>query len=323
MHPFVVNAAAAFSLFAIPVAGYAQAAEMSQVGTLFPPVIHKTFRIEMFRRGLQDLGYVEGKNYVLESRLTGKQDFYRPDLAKELVSLGVDVIVTSEVAGGRAARKATETIPIVVLNCDPYHLLVETLARPGGNVTGQTCMTAETTPKKLELFKMAIPHMSRVAYLYNPKQPGPTLGLKLAREAARSLRITVHPFEVSDAGDFEQAFKKISGQKFDGLFVHHDFITASQRPRILEFAARKKLPAMYGFGSWVRAGGLMSYGTNLAAMYRRAGRQVAKILGGEKPADLPIEQPTTFELFVNPKTAKALGITFSKSILLRVDKVIE
>jgi len=323
MHPFVVNAAAAFSLFAIPVAGYAQAAEMSLVGTLFPPVIHKTFRIEMFRRGLQDLGYVEGKNYVLESRLTGKQDFYRPDLAKELVSLDVDVIVTSEVAGGRAARKATETIPIVVLNCDPYHLLVETLARPGGNVTGQTCMTSETTPKKLEFFKMAIPHLARVAYLYNPKQPGPTLGLRLAETAGRSLGFTVHPVEVSDAGDFKQAFATITSEQVDGIFVYHDFVTAGQRPRIIEFAAQSKLPAMYGFGSWTRAGGLMSYGTNLAAMYRRAGRQVAKILGGESPANMPVEQPTTFEFIVNLKTAKALGITIPQSVLLRVDEVIE
>ena len=323
MHRLIVIIAAVLSFVVTLLTTGAEAGKVYRVGTLFPPVIHETYRIEMFRKGLQDLGYVEGQNFVLESRLTGKQDFYRPELAKELVSSGVDVIATSEVAGGRAARQATETIPIVVINCDPYHLLVESLARPGGNVTGQSCMTAETTPKKLEFFKMAIPHLTRVAYLYNPKQPGPTLGLKLAQEATRSLQITVHPVEVSDARDFEQAFTKIGGGNFDGLFVHHDFITASQRTRILGFAARSKLPAMYGFGSWVHAGGLMSYGTNLAAMYRRGGRQVAKILGGEKPADLPFEQPTTFDLIVNLKTAKALGITIPESVLSRVDEVIE
>ncbi len=323
MRPLIVIVTVAISLLVIPVAGDAYAADMHRVGTLFPPVIHKTFRIEVFQQGLRDLGYVEGENYVLESRLTGKQDFYRPGLAKELVSSGVDVIVTSEIAGGRAAKEATETIPIVVLNCDPYDVLVETLARPGGNVTGQTCMTSETTPKKLEFFKMAIPHLARVAYLYNPKQPGPTLGLRLAETAGRSLGFTVHPVEVSDAGDFKQAFAKITSEQVDGIFVYHDFVTAGQRPRIIEFAAQSKLPAMYGFGSWTRAGGLMSYGTNLAAMYRRAGRQVAKILGGETPANMPVEQPTTFEFIVNLKTAKALGITSPQSALIRVDEVIE
>ncbi len=234
---------------------------------------------------------------------------------------GVDVIVTIEIAGGQAARQATDTIPIVVVNCDPFQELVESLARPGGNVTGQSCMNAELTPKKLELFKGAVPSLAHVAFLYNPKQPGPTLGLKLAQEAARSLRITVDPIEVTDVTDFEPAFTKIARGYFDGLFVYHDFVTASQQSQIIQFAARTKLPAMYGFRGWVDAGGLLSYGTNLHAMFHRAGTQVAKILSGGKPADLAVEQPTTFELVINLKTAKSLGLMVPPAVLAWADEV--
>ena len=316
--------AVAVVLFAAPLAAEAQqAGKVNRVGTLFPPLVHQSYRIEEFRQGLRDQGYVEGKNLVLDSRPIDPDNFYRPDLAKELVTRGVDVIVTMEIAGGQAARHATESTPIVVLNCDPFKLLVASLARPGGNVTGQSCMSAELTPKRLELFKAAIPHLRRVAFLYNPKQPGPTLSLQLAREAAQSLQITVHPIEVSNIADFEPAFTKIQREHFDGLIVYQDFVTAGRRPQIIEFAARSKLPAIYQFRDWVDAGGLISYGANLHAMYRRAGLQVSKILSGVKPADLPVEQPTSFELVVNLKAAKALGLTIPQSLMLRADQVIE
>jgi putative ABC transport system substrate-binding protein len=300
-----------------------QVGKVYRVGTLFPPIVHDSFRIEALRQGLRDRGYVEGQNLALESRRTGAENFFRPDLAQELVRMGVDVIVAIEIAGGQAARQATETIPIVVVNCDPFQQLVVTLARPGGNVTGQTCMNAELTPKKLELFKGAVPHLARVAFLYNPTQPGPTLGLKLAQEAARSLGITVRPVEVGDGADFEQAFTKIAREHVDGLFVYHDFVTTSHQSQIIAFAARTKLPVMYGFRGWVDAGGLLSYGTNLRAMFGRAGGQVAKILSGATPADLPIEQPTTFELIINMKTTKALGLVIPPSLLAWADEVIE
>ncbi|MBI2750896.1 MAG: ABC transporter substrate-binding protein [Burkholderiales bacterium] len=314
----------ALAVLAAPFAAEAQQkGKVYRVGTLFPPLIHQSFRIEEFRQALRDHGYVEGQNFVLESRLIDPENFYRPDLAKELVSAGVDVIVTMEIAGGQAARQATETTPIVVVNCDPFRLLVASLARPGGNVTGQSCMSSELTPKRLELFKMAVPHLSRVAFLYNPKQTGPVLSLQFAQEAARSLGITVHPVEVRNVADFDQAFTKIAREHFDGLVVYQDFLTASQRPQIIDFAARTKLPAVYQFREWVDAGGFVSYGTNLRGMYRRAGVQVAKILSGVKPADLPIEQPVTFELIVNMKTARALGLTIPQSVLLRADEVIQ
>jgi putative ABC transport system substrate-binding protein len=300
-----------------------QAAKVYRIGTLFPPVIHQSFRIEAFLQALRDHGYVEGRNFILESQLTDAERFDRPDLAQALVRAGVDVIVTIEIAGGQAARQATATIPIVVLNCDPHQQLVASLARPGGNVTGQSCMNSELTPKKLEMFKEVVPHLARVAFLYNPKQPGPTLGLQLAQEAARSLRITVHPVEVSHPADFERAFNEITRERFDGLFVYHDFVTASQRPQILEFAARIQLPAFYGYREWVEAGGLVSYGPNLRAMFGRAGRQVAKLLNGTTPAELPIEQPTAFELVVNLKTAQALGLTIPPTVLFQADEVIK
>ncbi len=320
----VIFFALALGLVVVPSpVGAQQADKVYRVGTLFPPIVHESFRFEALRQAIRERGYLEGQNLVLESRRTDAENFYRPDLANELVRAGVDVIVTIEIAGGQAAKQATTTIPIVVVNCDPFQQLVGSLARPGGNVTGQTCMNAELTPKRLDLFKGVFPHLARVAFLYNPKQPGPTLGLKLAQEAARSLRVTVRPIEVVDSADFEQAFGKIVREHVDGLFVYHDFVTASQQARIIAFAARAKLPAMYGFRGWVDAGGLISYGTNLPAMFGRAGGQVAKILGGATPADLPIEQPTTFELIINMKAAKALGLTVPSSILVRANEVIK
>jgi putative ABC transport system substrate-binding protein len=298
-------------------------AKVYRVGTLVPPVFHQSFRFEEVRQALRERGYVEGQNFVLETRLTDEETFYRPDLANELVRTGVDVIVTMEVAGGQAAQQASSTVPIVVLNCDPHRQLVASLARPGGNVTGQSCMNSELTPKRLELFKAAAPRLSRVVFLYNPKQPGPSLALTLAQDAARSLGITVHPVEVSAVQDFHSAFARITRERFDGLYVYHDLVTASRRPDIVEFARQAKLPAMYAYRDWVDAGGLVSYGPSLRAMFGRAGTQVAKILSGVKPSDLPVEQPTVLELAINLKAARNLGLTIPPSILARADQIIE
>jgi putative ABC transport system substrate-binding protein len=317
----------ALAIFAAPLAAPAQPAasgtKVYRIGTLVPPVFHTSFRFEELRQALRERGYVEGQNFVLESRLTDEETFYRPDLATDLVRAGVDVIVTMEVAGGQAARQASSTVPIVVLNCDPHRQLVASLARPGGNVTGQSCMNAELTAKRLELFKAAIPHLGRVAFLYNPKQPGPSLAVTMAQEAARSLGIIVRPVEVSAVADLQSAFARITKEPVDGLYVYHDLVTASRRPDIVEFARLAKLPAMYAYRDWVDAGGLISYGPNLRAMFGRAGTQVAKILSGAKPADLPVEQPTILELAINVKAAKALGVTIPPQILARADQIIE
>ena len=300
-----------------------QGDKVYRVGTLFPSVVHKSFRMDEIRKALLEHGYAEGRNLIFESRLTGDNDFYRPDLAKELVDSRVDLIVTIEITGGQAASQATSTIPTIVLNCDPHEQLVASLARPGGNVTGQSCMNAELTPKKLEVFRTAVPHMTRVAFLYNPRQPGPVLGLKLAQDAARSLRLVVQPVEVTGGADFDAAFERIAKGRFDGMYVYHDFVTAGHRADIIAFAARTKLPAFYGYRDWVDAGGLMSYGPDLRAMFARAGRQAARILSGTKAADLPVEQPTKFDLFVNTKTARTLGLTIPASVLLQAGAVIE
>jgi putative tryptophan/tyrosine transport system substrate-binding protein len=326
----VLTAILSFALFAAPLAGHAQAAtpatpttKIYRVGTLVPPVFHKSFRFEELRQALRDRGYVEGQNFVLESRFTDDETFYRPDLAKELVRAGVDVIVTMEVAGGQAAKQASATIPIVVLNCDPHKQLVASLARPGGNVTGQSCMNSELTPKRLELFNAAVPNLARVAFLYNPKQPGPALALTLAQDAARSLGIAVRPVEVSPAADFQPALARIAKEHFDGLYVYHDLVTARHRSEIVEFAGRTRLPTMYAYRDWVDAGGLISYGPSLRAMFSRVGTQVAKILSGVKPADLLVEQPTILELAINLRAAKGLGLTIPPAILARADQIIE
>ena len=297
-----------------------QPGKVYRVGVLFP---QGWARFDEFRQALRDLGYVDGQNLILEPRFTGTDEFYRPDLANQLVDKHVDVIAAAEVAGGRAARDATSDIPIVVLSCDPHELLVNSIARPGGNVTGQSCMTSELTAKKLELFKQAIPSLSRIAFLYNPRQPGPILSLQLAQSASHDLGLTITPIPVTSSSDFLQAFEQIAGDRFDGLFVYPEFVTGAQRSRIIQFAREQKLPAMYGFREWADAGGLISYGTSAPALARRSAGYVDKILRGVKPADLPIEQPTKFDLVINLKTAKTLGITVPESLLARADEVIE
>ncbi len=297
-----------------------QPAKVFRIGVLWPAAGPG---YQALVQGLRDVGYVEGQNVTFETRWTGVKNFYQPELARELAQLKVDVIVTIEIAGGRAAKEATSTIPIVVVSCDPFEQIVATLARPGGNVTGQSCMTSELTAKKLQLFKEAVPRMSRVAFLYNPNEPGPAFSLKLAQGAAPTLGITLRPVEMREAGDLDSALSRIARERVDGLFVYPDFVTGGARSQIVEFAAKASLPAMYGFRGWVDAGGLMSYGTSQPAMIHRATMQVDKILKGAKPSDLPVEQPTKFALVINRKTAKALGLTIPPLLLLQADQVLE
>jgi putative ABC transport system substrate-binding protein len=279
---------------------------------------------DSFIQGLRELGYIEGKNVAFEPRWTGLKTFYRPDLAQELVHLKVDLITTIEIQGARAAKESTSSIPIVVLSCDPHEQLVASLARPGANVTGQSCLTSELTPKRLEIFAEAVPRASRIGYLYNPNEPGPSLGLKLAQEAAPRLKIQLRPIEMREASEFDTVQARILKERVDGLFVYPDVIgTGPARMQILEFAARQGLPAMHGHRGWVDSGGLMSYGSNQLAMFRRATVQIDRILKGGRVADLPVEQPTSFELVINLKTAKALGLTIPPSLLARADQVIE
>ena len=285
-------------------------------------------RSETIRLALRELGYVEGQNIATEYRYAeGKQDRF-PELAAELVRLKADIIV---VAGGgrviRAAKNATKTIPIVMtgLGPDPVEAgLIESLARPGGNVTGITNLGRELGGKRLELLKEAVPKVARVAVLYEPALPGTALEVKeVLPVAARALGLTIQPWEVRDADDFERVFAAISKWRPNGLYVPAAGpVMLINQTRIVGFALKSRLPSMYSDRQAVEAGGLMSYGADLADSYRRVAYYVDRILKGAKPADLPVEQPTKFEFVINLKTAKQIGVTIPPNVLARADRVI-
>jgi putative ABC transport system substrate-binding protein len=269
------------------------------------------------------LGWIEGQNITFESRYAAWRLESLPELAVELAGAKVDLIITGGYRPIQAARDATRTIPIVVTSCDPVEVLVGSLARPGGNMTGSTCLSAELSPKKLQVLKEAFPNVSRIAVLFNPDDPGPTLGLKLMNEAAPALRVKLQPVSVHTDTDVADALMTLSRERPDAILVYPDFVTTRNRPKILEFAAKHRLPAMYGFREWADAGGLMSYGSNLAEQFYRTGFIVDKILRGAKPGDMPIEQPTRFELVVNLKTARQLSLDIAPAVRGRADVILE
>jgi putative ABC transport system substrate-binding protein len=286
-------------------------------------------RFEGIRLALRKLGYIEGQNIAIERRYAeGKRD-RAPELAAELVRLKVDIIL---VAGGdtwiRAAKNATKTIPIVMTGqgSDPVEAgFVQSLARPGGNVTGITNLNRELGGKRLELLKEAVPKVARVAVLYDPALPGSVLEVKeVLPVAARALGLTLQLWELRDADDFERVLAALSKERPDGLYVPASgpLIRASGK-RIAGFALKSRLPSMYNYRQAVDAGGLMSYDADLADGYRRVATYVDKILKGAKSADLPVEQPTKFELVINLKTAKQIGLTIPPNVLARADKVIK
>jgi putative ABC transport system substrate-binding protein len=285
-------------------------------------------RAEGIRLALRELGYIEGQNIAFEYRYAeGKRD-RESGLAAELVRLKVDIIV---VAGGaswvQAAKDANKTIPIVMSGsgADPVETgLVETLARPGGDVTGITNLTRELGGKRLELLKEAVPTVARVAVLYDPASPFDAFDVKeVLPAAARALGLTIQPWELRSADDFERVFAALNKKRPDGLYVPSGPLLRDNAKRIAGFALKSRLPSVYGSREAVNGGGLMSYGTNIADLYRRAAVYVDKILKGTKPADLPVEQPKKFELVINLKTAKQIGLTIPPNVLARADKVIK
>jgi ABC-type uncharacterized transport system substrate-binding protein len=284
-------------------------------------------RSEAIRVALRESGYVEGQNMVIEYRYAeGKLDRF-PGLAAELVRLEVDIIV---VAGGarliQAAKNATKTIPIVMSGqgADPVEAgLIESLARPGGNVTGLTNLDRELGGKRLELLKEAVPKLARVAVLYDPANRPNVLEVKeILPVAARALRLTVRSWEVRDTDGFEKVFAALNKNRPDGLYMSPGPLTLANRKRIAEFALQSRLPSMYFRREFVDAGGLMSYGADLSDSYRRVAYFVDRILKGAKPADLPVEQPTKFELVINLKTAKQIGLTIPPEVVARANKLI-
>jgi ABC-type uncharacterized transport system substrate-binding protein len=285
-------------------------------------------RSEAIRLALRELGYVEGQNIAIEYRYAeGKRDRF-PELAGELVRLKVDIIVgPSGSAPIRAAKNATKTIPIVMMSlaADPVEAgFVESLARPGGNVTGLTTLSRELGGKRLELLKEAVPKLARVAVLYDAAAPSTAREVKEdLLVAARALGLTVRSWEVRDANGFERVFAALSKQRPEGLYVPPGPLMAANEKRIAGFALKSRLPSMYNRREFVEAGGLMSYGVDIADTHRRVAYYVDRILKGAKPADLPVEQPTKFELVINLKTAKQIGLTIPQSMLYRADKVIK
>jgi putative ABC transport system substrate-binding protein len=310
-------------LLAVPVAAQAQSAKVPLIGILSPP--EPFTALDTFRSGLRDLGYTDPGGIRLEYRSSEGHDERFPALAADLVGLKVDVIIAATVPAIRAAQRATTIIPIVmVLNSDPVRLgLVKILARPGGNTTGPAALTFNLAPKRLELFKEAIPNLRQIAVLVNPANPAVREGLTQTEVAGRTLGVIVRSFEVGEPADFDMAFAAILRARPDGLLVVSDPLMSAHMARVVEFAARNRLPAMGADGRYPKSGGFIAYGIDYAEHIRAGIRYVDKILKGAKPGDLPVEQPTKFELVINLKTAKALGLTIPPSLLQRADQVIE
>ena len=284
-------------------------------------------RFESLRLALRELGYIEGQNITIEYRYAeGKRDL-ATEHAAELVRLKVDIVL---IAGGapliQAAKNATTSIPIIMTGAglDPVKAgFIKTLARPGGNVTGVTNLTRELGGKRLELLKEAVPKVARVAVLYDPTLPGAVREMKeVLPVAARPLEMTVRSWDVRDADGLEKIFAVLIKERPNGLYVSGGPVTNANEKKIADFALKTRLPAVYGSRSGVESGGLMSYHADRMESYRRAATYVDKILKGAKPADLPVQQPTNFELVINLKMAKQIGVTIPSSVLARADKVI-
>jgi putative ABC transport system substrate-binding protein len=304
-----------------------QPKKIPRIGCLTASDVGRDRDIKSIRLALRELGYIEGQNIVIEYRSAeGKRD-RRPELAAELVRLKVDIIVVS--GGGetiRAVKNATKTIPIVMAGrgIDPVVSgLIDSLARPGGNVTGITNLSRELGGKRLELLKEAVPKLARVAVLYESDNPGSVREVKeVLPVAARELRLTVQPRDARDADGFEKVFAALNKERPDGLYVTQSPLMNANLKRTVDFGLRSRLPSVGG-SEYVATGGLMSYDANLADSYRLVAWYVDKILKGAKPADLPVQQPTKFELVFNLKTAKQIGVTIPQSLLYRADRVIK
>jgi len=312
---FLLAAAVAPSLAQQPV-------KIHRLGYLAANFIERSRDLEAFRQGLAALGYIEGRNISIEYRYAGGKLERLPALAAELVALKVDIIVAINPPSAYAAKNATKTIPIVMRSTDdPVESgLVDSLARPGGNVTGLTSMSMELNGKRLEILKEAVPHLSRVAILRGGTG-GDAKGDEL-EAAARALKLKLFTVTVKGPNDFENGFQGAIKSGAQGVEVIRSPLFLSSRKKIAELAAKNRLPAIYDEAAFIDAGGLMSYGTDLADLHRRAAVFVDKILKGAKPADLPVERPIKFEFIVNLKAAKQIGVTISPNVLVRADRVI-
>jgi len=315
-------------LFALCVSAEAQQRKkFSRIGYLeFGSAASGTPYLEAFRQGLRDLGWVAGHNIAMEVRYAQGRHQRLPALAAELVRLRVDVIFASTTPASLAAQKATSTIPIVIgFVADPVGSgLVASLARPGGNITGWTHLAGVAlNAKRVELLKEAVPGATRIGAFWNPANPIHGPGLQEVEAATQALKMQLHAVGVQDPQEFESAFLSMARERVQALTVPPDGMFLAYDKRIIALAAKRRIPTLYGVTELAEAGGLMAYGTNLPDQYRRGAIYVDKILKGAKPADLPVEQPTKFELVINLKTAKQIGLTIPPNLLARADRVIK
>jgi len=307
-----------------PLVAAAQPAGIPRLGVLAPTTCsHPNY--EALREGLRALGYVEGQTIIIECREAAGRYERAAGHAAELVRLKVDVLVTDGLPAARAAKQATKTIPVVMGAVgDPVRGgVVNSLARPGANITGLTLVTAEMNIKRLEFTKAAVPGSTRVGVLMNPDNPSTLLATRETEAAARSLGLTLHVVQARDLADLDRAFSDILKAQARAVVVLPDPMLFAARTRIVALAAKSQLPVVGEAREFAAAGGLMSYGPRITENFRRAAMYVDKILRGAKPGDLPVEQPSTFELVINLNTARALGLTISQSLLLRADEVIQ
>jgi putative ABC transport system substrate-binding protein len=318
----VIRFALCIMLLTLTVSAHAQQAKkIPRIGYLAagsPPVD------KAFLQGLRDLGYIEGQNITIEYRFADGKNERLPGLAAELIGLKVDIIVTGGTPAAVAAKRTTSMIPVVMaIVADPVgEGLVGSLARPGGNVTGLANLDTELSEKRLEILKEVIPGLSSVAILWNPANPAHRPALAESEIAAKGLGVRLRPVDVRDPNEFKSAFSAMSREHAGALMLLADSMFSANRARIVDFAAKSRLPSIFWRDNFVEAGGLMSYGARYPDLYRRAATYVDKILKGAKPSDLPVEQPTKFELIINLKTAKQIGLTIPPNVLARADRVI-
>jgi putative tryptophan/tyrosine transport system substrate-binding protein len=314
------------AVLAAPVAVEAQQGRaIPRVGFLFYGSAGSSPEVDAFRRGLTDLGYIDGQNVSVEYRFASGRAERLPALAAELVRLGPNVIVAPGTPGAMAAKQATDAIPIVFAGvADALGAgLIANFARPTGNITGLTSVSSQLGGKRLEFLKAVVPKATRLAVLYNPADPSNVLTLKGLQESAGALGLALQPLEVRRPGDFEGAFLTMKHERAQALFGAAGLLTTGHRKAVVDLANRARIPAMWGERQFVEVGGLMSYAADFFDQIRRSATYVDKILKGAKPGDLPVEQPTKYELVINVKTAKALGVTIPPSLLLLANEVIE
>ncbi len=325
MHKTITILAVALAILTFTQPAYAQqTGKVHRIGYLSPRTAEREKAyFPAFRQGLRELGYVEGKNIVIEVRYANRNRDRLPVLAAELLRRKVEIVVTGGGAAALVVQRLSKTIPIVMAEATApvKRGIITSFGRPGGNTTGLARRTPEVFGKYLELLKKTLPGLTSVAVLWNPKGPASTLGWRSVQGPAQKLGIQLHSMEVRSTGDLEKAFREALAARAEALYITPG--ARVDRKSILKLILKSRLPSIYSSTRFVERGGLMSYGSSMAPLYRRAAHYVDKILKGAKPGDLPVELPTRYNLTINLKTAKALGITIPPSILLRADEVIE